>query len=43
MVIFKIPKVIGINYDVKSPATTATFVLFRTIYFPKLLFKALNI
>ena len=29
MVIFKIPKVIGINYDVKSPATTITSVLFK--------------
>ena len=28
MVIFKIPKVIDINYDVKSPTTTATSVLF---------------
>ena len=34
MVIFKIPKVIGINYDVKSPATTTTSVLFRNVCAP---------
>ena len=34
MVIFKIPKVIGINYDIKSQTTTATSVLFISMCAP---------